>query len=168
MSTLSSKLRKQAVEGRADTVTLAQSVNEMQARMKEATRKLKALVSELSMYQATGLKLGEEADALRAEVAAARERLEHGEPPSEGVEREWARKQRDELRARETAVLRDAAKGAAAAGGARTTAEPRPNAYVPHDLGIPRPYGGSAPFKPTATGATMRHFRRPRERLVEI
>ena len=50
--------------------------------------------------------------------------------------------------------------------GPRTTAEPRPKAYVAdvvHGLGKPRPYGGS-PFKPSATGSAMRHYRRPAPR----
>jgi hypothetical protein len=43
-----------------------------------------------------------------------------------------------------------------------STAEPRPNAYIPSDLGIPKPYGGFAPFKPTPVGATMKqHAHRP-------
>jgi hypothetical protein len=42
-----------------------------------------------------------------------------------------------------------------------STAEPRPNAYIPEDLGIPKPYGGFSPFKPSAPGSTMRHIRKP-------
>ena len=54
--------------------------------------------------------------------------------------------------------------------GAVTTAEPRPNAYLPNDeeLQIPRPYGGHAPFKPTETGANMRHMRKPVVKPIEI
>jgi len=42
--------------------------------------------------------------------------------------------------------------------------------YIPNDLGIPRPYGGLAPFKPTVapgqiTG-TMRHMRKPMQREI--
>ena len=49
-----------------------------------------------------------------------------------------------------------------------TTAEPRPNAYIPDDIGIPKPYGALAPFKPTELGATMRHIRRPNPREIEL
>jgi len=55
--------------------------------------------------------------------------------------------------------------------GTTTTAEPRPVAYLPsddHDLPIPRPYGGHAPFRPTDTGANMRHIRKPVVKPVEI
>lgn len=52
--------------------------------------------------------------------------------------------------------------------GVATTAPPRPNAYIPDDLGIPRPFGGAAPFKPSAPGATMRHHRRPAPRALVL
>jgi hypothetical protein len=42
-----------------------------------------------------------------------------------------------------------------------SAAEPRPNAYIPEDLGIPKPYGNFSPFKPSAAGSTMRHIRKP-------
>jgi hypothetical protein len=73
----------------------------------------------------------------------------------------------------------------------RTMAEPRPNAYIPDDvgahlagarascraaccadvcaIGIPKPYGGIlAPFKPTPLGSTMRHIRKPNPRPIEL
>lgn len=50
----------------------------------------------------------------------------------------------------------------------RTTAEPRPNAYLPEALGIPRPYGAYAPFKPSDPGSTMRHIRKPEPREIVI
>lgn len=56
-------------------------------------------------------------------------------------------------------------------GGVYTTAEPRPNAYIPDDdseLPIPRPYGSLAPFKPTEPGSTMRHIRKPVIKPIEI
>ena len=56
-------------------------------------------------------------------------------------------------------------------GGAVTTAEPRPNAYIPEDeaaLPIPRPYGAHAPFKPNEPGTTMRHIRKPIPKPIEI
>lgn len=51
MSALSKKLRRQAAADRQDTLSVAQRVNELQARVKEVTRKMMASVSELSMYQ---------------------------------------------------------------------------------------------------------------------
>lgn len=50
----------------------------------------------------------------------------------------------------------------------QSAAEPRPNAYIPEQLGIPKPYGGFAPFKPTDTGSTMRHIRKPEPQEIII
>jgi hypothetical protein len=51
----------------------------------------------------------------------------------------------------------------------RTTAEPRPNAYIPEYLGVPKPYSGPfAPFKPSEPGVTMRHIRAPAHVEIEI
>jgi len=55
--------------------------------------------------------------------------------------------------------------------GCKSTAEPRPNAYIPDDeseLPIPRPYGSHAPFKPQEAGTTMRHIRKPVPKPIEI
>ena len=49
-----------------------------------------------------------------------------------------------------------------------STAESRPNAYIPEHLGIPKPYGGFAPFKPTDAGSTMRHIRNPQPKEIVI
>uniref|UniRef100_A0A803TFM5 Coiled-coil domain containing 146 n=1 Tax=Anolis carolinensis TaxID=28377 RepID=A0A803TFM5_ANOCA len=52
-----------------------------------------------------------------------------------------------------------------------TTAEQRPNAYIPDEenvLPLPRPYGALAPFKPAEPSANMRHFRKPVVKPIEI
>jgi hypothetical protein len=50
----------------------------------------------------------------------------------------------------------------------KTSAEPRPTAYIPDELGIPKPYGNLAPFKPTEPGSTMRHIKVPVIKPIEI
>jgi len=35
----------------------------------------------------------------------------------------------------------------------KTTAEHRVNAYIPDEIGLPKPYGKHAPFKPSDIGA---------------
>ncbi len=52
--------------------------------------------------------------------------------------------------------------------GPASTAEQRPNAYIPDSLGIPKPYGGFAPFKPTEPGGGMRHMRKPQPKEIVI
>lgn len=54
--------------------------------------------------------------------------------------------------------------------GEYTTAETRPNAYIPQtdQLPLPKPYGAQAPFKPSQPGANMRHIRKPTLKPLEI
>lgn len=55
--------------------------------------------------------------------------------------------------------------------GVFTTAEQRPNAYIPEvetALPLPKPYGALAPFKPSETGANRRHIRKPVVKPIEI
>ncbi|PIK60071.1 putative coiled-coil domain-containing protein [Apostichopus japonicus] len=102
-------------------------------------------------------------------------RMEQGEAPSEEAAREWERLIRDELRKKseteERRMMAEEEEQFTLPGGMVTTAEPRPNAYIPDDdsdLPVPRPYGGHAPFKPTQAGANMRHIRKPVIKPIEI
>jgi len=179
VSTLTSKLRKQAGSGQKETLALAQKVNDYQARIREVTRKMMASVSELSMYQATAMKLQQEKHLRENEFAECQARFEQNQPPSEEAEREWYRIERDRI-ARESEEMGggggggEGGMGGGMGGGVavnatRTTAEPRPNAYIPEEsLAIPKPYGASAPFKPVEAGSTMRHIRKPNPQKLEI
>jgi len=101
--------------------------------------------------------------------------MERGEAPSEEAEREWYRMIRDEDRKNKELMEKkereEEEEHYLLPGGVFTTAEPRPNAYIPDDdseLPIPRPYGSLAPFKPTEPGSTMRHIRKPVIKPIEI
>ena len=122
------------------------------------------------MYQATAMKLQQEKHDREVELEDAQWHLEHGEPPTEAAEQEWYRLKRDRVRRREESLRRSAAQEAAdgPAQVTRTTAEPRPNAYIPDELGIPKPYGRYAPFKPQDESAMMRHIRKPEPREIVI
>jgi hypothetical protein len=66
-------------------------------------------------------------------------------------------------------VCRRRAAEEAVPGAVRTTADARPNAYIPDDeLGLPKPYGSHAPFRPSEAGSTMRHIRKPVVKEIEI
>ncbi|EQC34738.1 hypothetical protein SDRG_07551 [Saprolegnia diclina VS20] len=165
VTNLSDKLRAQAADGRGDTLQLAKKVNTFQVKIKETTRKMMATVSELSMFQATAMKLQQEKHDHEAAFDEAKWNFENGRAPNTQCEHEWyrleaARLARDDRRALTPLLVPSQI--------TRTTAEPRPNAYVPDELGIPKPYGGAAPFKPTLTGSTMRHIRPPQRRDIEI
>lgn len=170
---LSDKLRMQAAESRGPTLELAKKVNEYQAKIRGTTRKMMAAVSELSMYQATAMKLEHQKRQQHADLDEAKNRLQQGMAPTEDAEHEWYRMERDRVRRQESLMERkaDAAASEAAStipGMTRTTAEPRPNAYIPEELGIPKPYGALAPFKPTVVGSTMRHMRKPVIKEIEL
>ena len=73
-------------------------VNEYQAKIKDTTRKMMALVSELSMNQAAAMKLQQEVKSKEQELEQSYVRMEKGEAPNEEAEREWLRMIRDEAR----------------------------------------------------------------------
>ena len=94
-------------------------------------------------------------------------------PPTRDAEAEFQRQLRSQMRMQEIDQRKrqEAAEAASAtlpSHAVRTTADPRPNAYIPDELGIPKPYGALAPFKPTETGSTMRHIRKPQPREIEL
>ena len=171
VTNLSNRLRAQAVEGREDAIELSKRVNEFQGKIKGTTRRMMATVSELSMYQATAMKLTQENAEKEAALEQQEANMEQGLPPSEEVENEWLRYQHDMQRRREMVLLsnKNVQQDGSVAGFAQSTAEARPNAYIPDDIvGIPKPYGGLAPFKPTELGTTMRHIRKPVLREIEL
>jgi len=169
VSQLSDRLRRQAAEGREETVDLAKRVNDMQARIKAVTRKMMACVSELSLYQATAMKLEGDQGQMQELLAEARERLEKGEAPTEDAERDWQRMLRAfELR-EVSALARAEEERLSGLTNPESTAEPRPNAYIPDDgVGLPKPYGRHQPFKPLEPGSTMRHITKPNPREIQI
>jgi len=172
---LADRTKKKSESGKEDTLELAKKVNEYQAKIKDTTRKMMALVSELSMNQAAAMKLQQEVKEKEQELEQSYVRMERGEAPNEEAEREWLRMVRDDARREKEIMERkereEEEEHYQLPGGVYTTAEPRPNAYIPDDdseLPIPRPYGSLAPFKPTEPGSTMRHIRKPVIKPIEI
>ncbi|XP_015758024.1 PREDICTED: coiled-coil domain-containing protein 146-like [Acropora digitifera] len=172
---LADRTKKKSESGKEDTLELAKKVNEYQAKIKDTTRKMMALVSELSMNQAAAMKLQQEVKSKEQELEQSYVRMEKGEAPNEEAEREWLRMIRDEARREKELTERkqreEEEEHYRLPGDVHTTAEPRPNAYIPDDdteLPIPRPYGSMAPFKPTEPGSTMRHIRKPVIKPIEI
>jgi methyltransferase-like protein len=73
-----------------------QKVNEYQAKIKDTTRKMMAMVSELSMNQANAMKLQQTVKGQEQQLERAYLRMERGEAPTEDAEREWFRIIREE------------------------------------------------------------------------
>ena len=169
ISSLSQRLKAQATGGRSETLELAKRVNDFQSRIRQITRKMMATVSELSMFQAQAMSLKEENVELKEIVHTAGINLDNGIAPTEDAEKEWYRMENERIIVAEMSQRnKDLDAMALDANKTLTTAIPRPNAYIPEDLGIPKPYGTNAPFKPTEAGATMRHIRKPLVREIHI
>ncbi|QDZ21229.1 coiled-coil domain-containing protein [Chloropicon primus] len=169
ISSLSQRLKAQATGGRSETLELAKRVNDFQSRIRQITRKMMATVSELSMFQAQAMSLKEDNMELKEVVHTAGVNLENGIAPTEDAEKEWYRMENERITVEEMSQRNKELDAMALdANKTLTTAIPRPNAYIPEDLGIPKPYGTSAPFKPTEPGATMRHIRKPLVREIQI
>ncbi|KAJ8386940.1 hypothetical protein AAFF_G00165370 [Aldrovandia affinis] len=170
---LSQRIRAKAENSKQDTLDLAKKVNELQSQIDIATKKLRSAVSELSMEQANAMTLQQLVKDKEVLLDSCQRRLECGLSPCEEVEQAWQRALKAEQR--QQADLQESAARAEEErshlpNGAMTTAEPRPNAYIPEEdpLPIPRPYGALAPFKPSEPGANIRHIRKPQPKPIEI
>ena len=98
ITNLSEKLRKQALEGRLSTLELSEKVNEFQAKLKDLTRKMMATISELSMFQATAIKLQQEREDLEHAVDDAKSNVDQAKPPTIETEIEYLKIKRDQKR----------------------------------------------------------------------
>ncbi|CEM02393.1 unnamed protein product [Vitrella brassicaformis CCMP3155] len=172
ISAFSEKLRLQAVDGRSDTLELSHKVNLFQTRLKELTKKMMAIVSELSMYQAMALKLQLERDEIQGRVDSARLNMSEGRRPTPHADIEFTKMiivEDRKVAEAEAARSRKQEEEMLTANVTKTTAEPRVNAYIPEgEMGLPKAYGVHAPFMPSEQGSSMRHTRKPNPRPIEI
>ncbi|KAJ3158067.1 hypothetical protein HDU89_000450 [Geranomyces variabilis] len=198
VSTLTDRLKRQTVEGRNESHAVAGKVNDLSKRIKLTTKAMMARVSELAMHQAMAVALYQERSNKELLLEEAKARLEAGQAPTLAIERDFYRSeaQAQERAAAHQAIaerrMRAKANGCLDTDDAfyvyptlRTTAHPRPNAYIPDttpsvsaaaaargsvmtELPIPKPYGGHAPFRPREKGPQMRYFKRAAIKAVEI
>lgn len=97
--------------------------------------------------------------------------MEESLPPTPETEIEYLKSVRDRKRYEEEKQMRmqrEALEKNFPPFATKTTAEHRVNAYIPDEIGIPKPYGKNAPFKPSEIGANFRHFRKPKINEIEI
>ena len=151
LDSLVQRMTSEAASGRAESLELARTINDLVTKIQSAGDETKSTVSELALCQATSERLQLEAETLKRRLVEARERVARGEAPDDEAERRWARELAGE------AFVDDEDDN-------RPSADARPNAYVPTDeksMGVPRPYGKFAPFKPTDVTGQLRHYRKP-------
>ncbi|KAG9489979.1 hypothetical protein GDO78_005738, partial [Eleutherodactylus coqui] len=175
VSRLSERIRIKAENGKEDTLILAKKMNESQRKIKDTTCKMMSCIAELSMQQANSIKLQQEARDKEKFVHRCYTRMEQGLPPSEEMEQEWKRllceERRRRLEKEEKARMEEEEAQHTLPNGIYTTAEQRPNAYIPEGenvLPLPLPYGALAPFKPSEPCSSMRHIRKPHIKPIEI
>jgi len=172
ITSLSEKLRGQALEGRQSSLELSEKVNEFQARLKDLTRKMMATISELSMFQATALKLQQEQEQLETILDEANERMSNNLPPIPEAEVEYQKMVRDKYRyqqEKEVRIQKEIFEKNMPPFAIRTTAVPRVQQYIPvGEMGLPKPYGSHAPFLPSDQGIQLRHFKKPEVKDIEI
>ncbi len=73
-------------------------MNELQAQIRERTRKMMAVVAELSMRQAECMTLQQEMKDKELQLDLCQRRVEQGLPPSDNTENEWLRCLQDQHR----------------------------------------------------------------------
>ena len=123
------------------------------------------------LYQATALRLQQEKGDRQNALEAAHWRSDHGEAPTEDSAKDLEASERLRVLRAEALLQRAEEKQALLMDPAsmmKTACEPRPSAYIPDDIGIPKPYGSHAPFKPSEAGSTIRHIRLPQPKQIEI
>lgn len=116
------------------------------------------------------LRLQQDKESRNKAVELANERIQNGLPPTEESMKEFESFERLQLFHSESALERSAEQTAlwGSVDAIRTACQPRPSAYIPEDIGIPKPYGMHAPFKPSETGSSMRHIKLPQPKQIEI
>uniref|UniRef100_A0A8C2XE37 Coiled-coil domain containing 146 n=1 Tax=Cyclopterus lumpus TaxID=8103 RepID=A0A8C2XE37_CYCLU len=161
---LSKPLSEQADNCHQDRLSLAK---QLRTHIIDTNHRMMAVSAELSMKQAVALSLQQE---IKERMDRCQRQLEQGLPPCPELEEEWRRMLRDKKRRQKDREERAREEWNELPNGEYTTAETRPNAYVPQTdaLPLPKPYGAQAPFKPSQPGANIRHIRKPKLKPLEI
>ena len=85
----------------------ASQVNELQGRVREVTRQMMAVVSELSMRQASAMSLQQEVREGELRLDSCMRRMAQGLPPSPEMEEQWQRTLRDQERRHDASQERE-------------------------------------------------------------
>lgn len=150
---LTEKLEKRSESGKSQTQKTAQKISHYQGEIRNMNRKTMAIVSELSMYQATAIKLEEEKTTQEDLLTSSQKLFERGKAPNEQAANEFNMLQR-QYRSLEKSPLQKLGdsnrKNFPTNNAIRTTAEPRPTAYIPEDdaIGVPKPVSLCRRFYP--------------------
>ncbi|XP_029017231.1 coiled-coil domain-containing protein 146 [Betta splendens] len=167
-------LSEQAENCQQDRLSLAKKLNQLRIDINDTNQRLMAVSAELSVKQAVALSQQQEIKEKELQMDRCQRRLEEGRSPCPEIEEEWRRMLRDKKRRQrdkeDRERLAEEDEWNQLPNGQYTTAETRPNAYMPPSDSLPlaKPYGAQAPFKPSQPGANMRHIRKPTLKALEI
>ena len=128
-------------------------------------------ISELSMFQATAIKLNEQKEHLQMVYLEGKKNFDVGLAPTPEAEIEYLKMIRDKRRFQEERQLRqqrEKLKENIPPFATKTTAQQRVNAYISEQLGVPIPYGASRPFNPSVLGVHFQKVRKPKARDIDI
>lgn len=154
---------------RAVPAEITTKLNSTRTQLRGVTRKLMAMVSEVSMEQATIMKLKAVAEQLEDTVVAAKERLNMGLAPTDEIEHEWLIAHQHEVEYQHSRMLLEQELASQVPGLVQTTAKPRFDSYMSQESGLPRPYGGRAPFAPADPAPNISRFiKKPGPVAIEI
>ncbi|XP_028306585.1 coiled-coil domain-containing protein 146 isoform X2 [Gouania willdenowi] len=170
---LSNPIRDQVENCRDVGLLLAKKLNEVRTNITNTNNRLMGVTAELSMTQAMVLSQQQQIKEKELQMDRCQRALEQDLPLDVEMEEEWRRMLRDKKRRQkdkeDSSKLAEEEEWNQLPNGVYTTAEPRPNAYIPTNdpLPLPKPYGAHAPFKPSQPGANMRHIRKPAPEPME-
>jgi chromosome segregation ATPase len=170
---LANRLRRQALNGRDFTLALAKKVNGYQYGIKGKTKAMMATLSELSMVQASSIKLEMDVQQMEDRIANARDRTDQGYAPTDEVERHYEKELSNTTRRRElhqSRKERTEQEMLHPPGAVQSTAAQRPNAYMQGDtdLMLPQPYGAHGLFMPQRKHNVQRFYRKERVKDLDF
>ncbi|ORZ32861.1 hypothetical protein BCR44DRAFT_1416244 [Catenaria anguillulae PL171] len=201
---LTDRLRAQAQQGREESAQVMSQLNERTRKLSNLSKSMMALVAELSIARTLATALASEVSAkssLAEQLKVIFQDNDHltALPAPHTfipeLDREWCEIKSRELTRRKTragdkrngsnqladgagewTLVSSAARRIFRLGdGSITTAEPRPNAYVPaaESVPVPRPYGAFPPFKPLESsgvdlGGNLKYYKKPVEKPIVL
>ncbi|EGR31626.1 hypothetical protein IMG5_105660 [Ichthyophthirius multifiliis] len=166
ITNISNELRDQLVNNRQNTLETSEKLNNYEIKMKKITRQMMSTIAELSVYQATIVKLLKEREDLAKIVNEAIEKENNKEPPTIECELEYQKILRSQLKYHEERKIRlekNEIEKQIPPFVTKTTAQHRYVSYIDSqdDVGLPKSYGQYAPFKPSVIINANMYYKKP-------
>ena len=138
-----------------------EKIGNIRAESRDITRRTKAALSEMAIYQAQSQEYEEQVKYYQQELQSAQERAAKGEDFDEAAAKTIKIHLRDQQRAKTPLPSYD-----------EEEENPHPgrqhfDAYPTAD-GLSRPYGAFPVFQPAAPSGQLRHYRKETERIIEM